>query len=110
MGRMSRNKGAAFEREIAIRLSALLGRDVKRRLGQARDAGHDLDGTDPFLIECKRRARISVYEWYEQVVKAAAGRGGIPMVIMRQDNGEALVLLSLIDFFGRDWERSGGVA
>ena len=103
MGSMSRRKGATFERETAHRWSSALGREAKRRLGQARDSGHDLENTEPFVVECKRRAKIAVYEWYVQACDASAkaGRGSIPVVVMRQDGSEPLVLLSEADFLGR---------
>ena len=99
MGRRSRTKGATFEREIATRLTAVLGVPVKRRLGQARDAGHDLQGAEPFIFELKRRARIGAMRWYEQAARAANTDGSdIPAVILREDNGPAAVLISLDDF------------
>lgn len=101
-GAHSRRKGAAFEREIAARLTQLLGTEVKRRLGQARDSGHDLQlAAGPYIIECKRRAGIAVVRWFEQAKVSTTGAGEIPMVVMREDGGQPLVLLSLDDLFGR---------
>lgn len=103
MGRKSRDKGAAFEREIAVWLSAALGLDVKRRLGQARDSGHDLDAF-PFRVECKRRKSLGpVQDWYDQVNLAnrpptdVIGREALSVVICRGDGREPLAVLSLTD-------------
>lgn len=87
MGKFSRNKGASAEREIANMLEAELGTGVKRRLGQARDCGHDLEGTDPFAVEVKRCETINMPKWFRQVEKAAAEAGLRPAVAYRR-NGE----------------------
>ena len=41
-GRGRRNKGATGERELAAILTDEMGFVVKRKLGQARDGGHDI--------------------------------------------------------------------
>ena len=87
----SRNKGSAFEREIAQRLDALLGIKFVRNLEQVRTAAHgDLIADDPafpFSIECKRYATgIScLTAWKEQASKAAAMCGKTPAVIFKFD-------------------------
>lgn len=110
---MQRRKGAAFELEISKILTDALGFVVQRRLGQARDGGHDLTECGPFVIECKRRANIpqstwyfecmrraelAIYEWYGQACEAAKAPRSIPVVIMRADGEVPLVMLSLEDF------------
>jgi len=97
MGAMQRRKGASYEREVAGQLALNLGVKVQRELSQSRDGGCDLSRVGPFVIECKRRARISVYEWMEQVIAAAKERE-VPIVVMRADGEESLVLLRLSDF------------
>lgn len=97
MSKMQRTKGAQFERETAATLSAELGTVVKRKLGQARDGGDDMEA-GPFRIECKRRAGIAVYEWLEQCA-AAAQPGQVPIVIARADRkADSIVILRLTDF------------
>lgn len=97
MGKMQRDKGANYEREVAKIISARLGRPTKRMLGQARDGGHDLEQIGPFLFECKRRAKIAVYEWMRQIV-AACTNGQMPVVIARADNERSIVILDFEDF------------
>ena len=58
MSAYQRRRGAGFEREISGYLSERLGRVVKRKLGQARDSGDDIQ-VGRFRIECKRRASIA---------------------------------------------------
>lgn len=72
-----RAKGAAFEREIAKLIELETGRKLRRRLSQYQQSGlSDLEPADgqsfPFLIECKRYARLSAAnDWYDQIVTAA---------------------------------------
>lgn len=104
MGAMSRRKGAHGERELAALLSDTFGEKITRRLGQARDSGHDID-LPPFRIEVKRRARIAgLYEWMDQAegfnpaghqVKPLAE---IPVVALRADGKAWLIVLTLTDF------------
>lgn len=96
MGKMQRNKGAQYEREIANDLAATFLRPIKRKLGQARDSGNDID-LPPFRIECKRYASIAVYTWLEQCV-AACGLRDIPVVVARADSKESIVVLRFCDF------------
>lgn len=95
-GRMSRNKGAAGEREFCKLLSEALGIEVKRKLGQARDGGDDCQ-VGKFRIEVKRRETLSVVKWCEQV-EAAAGAGEVPVVAFRRNGEKWRVVLSLDDF------------
>ena len=95
-GRMSRNKGAAAERELANILQEHLGFAVKRKLGQARDGGDDIQ-VQHFRIEVKRRERLEVVKWCEQV-QAATGDGEVPVVAFRQ-NGEPWRVVLLLDDF-----------
>lgn len=100
MGKSQRNKGATYEREVASKLSAALGTDVKRRIGQSRDGGHDLDGTGRLVVECKRRKTLTTVESWMKQAEAAAEivDGGLPIVIAREDNGTDLVIMRLTTF------------
>lgn len=68
-GRKSRNKGAVAERELAAILSDELGFVVKRKLGQARDGGHDIQ-IGRFVLEVKRQERLAIEAWCKQVEAA----------------------------------------
>lgn len=106
MTAMSRRKGANHEREIVNILKAC-GHSAARNLDQVRDGGGDIPFGD-WLIECKRRASIAVYEWWGQVTAAClscppAFRGGEnpfpkPLLVIRADNQENLAVLRLTDF------------
>lgn len=93
MGKSQRRKGATYEREILTEFSVALGQKFNRLLGQARDGG--ADGKVRCLrIEAKRRSELA--KWYTQAV-ATAKADEIPLVVMREDGGKSMCLLSLDD-------------
>lgn len=96
MSKSQRVKGAAGERELAELLSDALGFVVKRKLGQARDGGHDIE-TGRFLWEVKRRKRLAVYDFMEQIEKACENTQNVPVVAMRADGKDWLVMMRLED-------------
>ena len=87
----SRNKGAQFERDIALELELLTGVRFKRNLEQSRAVDHcDLITDDPawpFSCELKRYASGNgcKAEWMGQATRAAAKNGKIPVVIYKFD-------------------------
>jgi Holliday junction resolvase len=101
-GKSARNKGAAAERELAAMLSDQLGIVVKRKLGQARDGGDDIQ-IGQFRIEVKRRERLAIEQWCKQV-EAASGPENVPIVAFRR-SGEpwrAVVPMSWLIFAIRE--------
>ena len=84
-GKASRDKGARGERELAELLSHELGTIVKRKLGQARDGGDDIQ-IGKFRIEVKRREKLAIEQWCKQV-EAACTTDDVPVVAFRR-NGE----------------------
>lgn len=108
-GRGRRNKGAAGERELAALLSDELGFAVKRKLGQARDGGDDLQ-VGRFRIEVKRHERLKIKEWCHQV-EACCKPAEIPVVAFRQ-NGEpwrAVIPLEQLVWLIREWHLDGNL-
>jgi len=95
-GRMSRNKGARGENELAKLLSDELGFVVKRKLGQARDGADDIE-VGPYRIECKRQETLAIMKWCRQV-EACTKPGEIPTVIFRQNGEQWRVVLRLEHF------------
>ena len=95
MGKMQRTKGAVFEREVVHSLRSI-GIASDRNLEQTRDGGGDID-LPGYMIECKRRAKIGVYEWLEQAERAAKD-GQIPVVVARADRKEAIAIIKWVDF------------
>jgi Holliday junction resolvase len=95
-GRTSRNKGAAAERELATMLSEQLGVHVRRKLGQARDGGDDIQ-VGKYRIEVKRREALRLDEWCKQV-EAASGDEDVPVVAYRR-NGQPWRVVVPIEWF-----------
>ena len=108
MSKSQRVKGATFEREVCALIADHLGITVKRNLAQTR--GGATEGSDitlgRFSIECKRRARISVYEWLDQAQRDAGTK--TPIVVARADGRRSIAildfeaLLPLLREFGAD--------
>ena len=96
MGRAERQKGARGETEYAELLAEALGKQIRRKLGQARDGGDDIE-IGPFRIEVKRRERVQVDAWCEQV-EACIGPGQIPVVAYRRNGQPWRVVLRNDDF------------
>jgi Holliday junction resolvase len=99
---MQRTKGATYEREIVHTLVER-GYIAARNLMQTRDGGADIILQD-FIIECKRRASIAIYDWLDQATLAAKGRKR-PVVVARGDRRESVVILRLEDFLDLVGER-----
>jgi hypothetical protein len=101
VSRLARERGRLFEIEIGKIFSKALGREYKRKLGQARDSGNDLD-VGPFVVECKRTRRLGfIAKWMQQAKDACASRSEpytVPVVIAREDEGKPLVVMHLCDF------------
>lgn len=87
-----RNKGSAFERQIAKELFLLTGVGFRRNLEQYRAADNgDLTPDDPafpFVIECKAYAAGTGCKpaWKDQASKAAKAAGRIPCVVWKYNN------------------------
>jgi len=110
MGKLQRNRGANYEREVANELTDLLGHEFRRVLGQERDGGGDVQSEDvDILFECKRRRSLKcLYDWMDQAIVSAAQQDmkpqshiaplrTVPVVVFRGDNAQSLVILRLDD-------------
>ncbi len=86
-GRAPREKGTKFEREL-VRLALRSGLKAERMWGSNGQAKGYLEGVDVVIgewtLQAKRYARIAAY------LKRPEGTDG---VIVREDHGEALVVL-----------------
>ena len=102
MGAKSRNKGAAFEREVARMINDHLGIDVRRNLTQYQEKGHgDLTGWPGVLIECKRHAtatRSQVDAWWRETEQEAKQAEAKPVLVYRADRQPPRVVVSAPDF------------
>jgi len=96
MGLRQRQRGAETEREVCKIVTERTGWQTNRILGQARDGGADIR-LARWVLEVKRRKSIAVYEWVDQVSKAAAPYE-VPVVVCRGDKREFLVIQRLDDW------------
>lgn len=97
MGAMSRRKGAAFEREVAIKIRDNLGYDCKRNLEQYQQGGDDLSGVPGWSIECKRYATCvpsDIKTFWLQCEAQAAAKGLRPVLIVKQDRKPIQVFIN----------------
>jgi len=117
MGKLSRRKGASWEREVARDLRPIFGEGVKRGLAQSRfgtDEAPDVDGASPFWYECKHGKSILFQAALEQAEggMAEAGRpqDRWPVAVCKVDHKEPLVLMRWVHFLElvAEWRTNGG--
>lgn len=110
MGKMSREKGKRYEREVASYLKAQ-GYDCRRGqqyCGSSGDA--DVIGLPGIHIECKHAEKMSLYDWMDQAVRDAK-EGELPVVFHRKNNCETLVTMRADDWIRmyREYEAGGAI-
>lgn len=95
----SKNKGARYEREVALLLRKH-GYDARRSVQYAGgvEESADVVGLPYIHIECKHYAnRAFDYAWIDQATHDANGKK-IPIVIHRTDNHRNLVTMDFYDW------------
>ena len=116
MGKMSRDKGKRFERQIAA-LFRDEGFSEAHRTAQFRgntgQAG-DVEGLQGIHVECKHCERMTLYPWVEQAVRdaSASDNGSLPVVIHKANNKEILCTMRFSDWVQlyREWSNGNEVA
>lgn len=96
-GRYAKQKGERGEREVCGIITRLTGEVSKRKLGQAREGGGDVDW-GPFLLEVKARQTVSMPAWQEQVRIAANESGQVPAVVWRRKGEEFWIAVPFEEF------------
>ena len=101
MGKMSKDKGKRFEREVA-KLFTVNGYDAYRTSqfkGNTGQAG-DIEGVPHLHIEAKHQERMNLYEWVNQSVSdaKAQGKGNLPIVVHKANNKPVLVTMEFQDW------------
>lgn len=96
MAKISRQRGATYEREVANEIFDMLGVRIKRNLKQYQQSEEGDLILGQYLIECKRRRKIAVHEFMDQA-ETACEPGQTPIVIMRADGKKSLAVLHLPD-------------
>lgn len=101
MGKMSRDKGARFERQIAAFFRDW-GYDTYRTAQVCGYTGQaaDVEGLPFIHIEAKHCEKMHLYDWYAQAERdaRAAKRNEMPVVIHKANNKPILVTMSLPHF------------
>lgn len=108
IGKRSRQKGGQFEidtlKQICRALGLEYGRDLRRKY--SREKGCDVVWLSPkgmqkfpFSFEAKNRATLSVYKWWDKLVKEDLVEGTTPLLVFhRQGTSEDFVVLNLDKF------------
>lgn len=108
-GKLSRNKGKVWEREVATVFRALFG-DQVRRGWQARN-GHDapdVEGVPRFLIEAKHHHVVNIAAAVKQAVCDRAKKGELDkwvLAVTKSDRAMPLATMPLSEFMQllREW-------
>ena len=108
MGKISRDKGKRFERQLAGIFREYGYADSRRTAqycGNTGDAS-DVVGLPGIHVEAKHVEQMRLYEWMDQAKRDAAGTGKKPVVFHKKNNHEILVTMQLDTFFElyREWE------
>ena len=95
-GKLNKSRGAAFEREVAEMFRDRLGVQAKRRLGQAREGGHDIDLPSllRLVTEAKRTKTGQLrLPWLIQATEAMTHESQIPLVVTRGDGADPVAIM-----------------
>ena len=108
MGKMSRDKGKAGEREwagICRDHGYPLARRTSQYCGNTGDAS-DVVGLPGIHIEAKHQETIKIYDWMSQAIHDSAKSGNKPTVFFRKNNHETLVCMRATDWMELfiEWE------
>jgi hypothetical protein len=113
MGKLSRNKGKRYERELANYLS---DNGFPSRRGQQFSGGGDspdvVSEEFPFHIEAKRVERLDLYSAFSQAISDAGDKP--PCVIHRRNNSESMFTCRLSDLVAlltkQSWNENSGIS
>ena len=101
MGKMQREKGKRFEREVAA-LFREAGYDSHRTAQCRGNTGQaaDIEGVPYIHIEAKHCEKMQLYDWIAQAVHDASKNegGSLPVVIHRKNNAQMLVTMRACDW------------
>lgn len=102
MGKMSRDKGKRFERQLAGIFRDYGYKDARRTAqycGKTGDAS-DVVGLPGIHVEAKHQEQMRLYDWMDQARQdaAAGGKGNLPAVFHKKNNHDVLVTMRLDDW------------
>lgn len=94
----SKRKGSVGERDAAAAIQEVLGIRVRRTQqysGVTEDSADLTLSIAGLYVEVKRYARIATHKWLKRAAKDSGGR--IPVVLMRENHGDWVVMHRLGD-------------
>lgn len=109
MGKMSRDKGARFERQVASMFGdyGYIAERTAQHCGKTGQAA-DIKGVPLLHIECKHQEKMKLYDWMGQALRDSANTEGhpIPTVIHKANNKPVLVTMLFEDWINlyREYE------
>ena len=98
MGRAQRRKGGVGEREVAA-IFREHGWPEAKRSGDAGQLDGDLDHTDPFYVEVRRRERLDIPAWLREIAEECPADKR-PLLVFRRSREGWHACLPLHDFLG----------
>ena len=110
-GKMSRDKGARFERQVAS-LFKEYGYDASRTAQHCGKTGQaaDVKGVPLLHVECKHCEKMHLYDWMHQAVRDCSqeNKGNTAIVVHKQNNQPVLVTMLFEDWIElyKEWEAS----
>ena len=113
MGKMQRDKGARFEREVAglFKDYGYNSFRTAQYCGKSGDAA-DVEGVPGIHIECKHCEKMHLYDWIAQAIRdsRAEGKDNKPVVIHKANYRDVLVTMRFEDWIDlyREWEAGNG--
>lgn len=111
-GKMSRDKGKRYERELAHRFREygyIEAHRTSQYCGNSGDAS-DVVGLPGIHIEAKHQEKIKIYDWMDQAIHDSKKTGNKPVVFFRKNNAETLVCMRLPDWMDlyKAWNKNSG--
>lgn len=103
MGKLSRDKGAAWERECCAMLHQATGREFKRSLEEVREGNTgDIQSDMPIAFQCKVGAEPRVWQAVSEAVDAALPHEYAVALVRRNQRGKRdkqdIAVIPLDDF------------
>lgn len=112
MGKMSRTKGAGFERTVAKLFSQYGYKEASRSAQHCGKTGQaaDVKNVPGIHIEAKAQEKMHLYEWMQQAIRdsEASDDHQLPVVIHKQNYKDVLVSMRFSDWIllYQAWEQS----
>lgn len=106
MGKLSRTKGHAFERECAALLRQLPGVEAERNLTETRDGNTgDIVNNLGLAIQCKVGATPPIWSGLAEAVADGEAKGAVPVLMARRNRSGKREKVDVVVMRTMDWFR-----